>query len=178
MGRSDHETDRDLAAAAPRHARRPGGLTTPLDPELDCAETTLDRASALRHTLALMETLPYHAPSTSRRPAVDAQWTDEDGDYRRERRYMDAIPDVETCRMTERHIEPGDEVCVFGDFSAAKGGIVPDPHDWSKIVRIMKGNPESIVRQLKASIVRRTIGGLVAAGLAAAAIAAFVANIT
>ncbi len=147
-------------------------------PELDGDETALDRESALQHAIALMQTLPFD-PSRKpfARPGIEQQGTDTDGEYRRERRHVERIEDLAKCQMSERHVERGAEVCVFGEYSAAQRAIVADPHDWSKITRVMKGGPEAIVRQLGASVVRRTIGMLVAAGIATAIVTAFVTNL-
>ena len=67
-------------------------------------------------------------------------------------------------------------VCVFGEYSAAKRAIVADPNDWSKVPRIMKGDPDAVVRQLRSRVIGRTIGGHVAAGVAVAVVAALLAS--
>lgn len=147
-------------------------------PHLDCDDTILEHASALRQTLALMQTLPFDpSPKGFSGPGIEAQWTDDDGEFKREHRYVERIEDVEKCRMAERCIEAGVDVCVFGQYSAARQAIVPDPRDWSKITRVMKGTPDAIVRQLRRSVVRRTAGALVTAGAAAAIVAAFVSSL-
>jgi hypothetical protein len=107
--------------------------------------------------------------------SVEDQWSDVDGEYRREQRRVDAVALPDDVTMTERAIERGARVCVFGPYSAERRAIVADPRDWSKIVRVMKGDPDAVVRQLGASVVRRLIGTVVFAAIATAVIAMFIA---
>jgi hypothetical protein len=65
---------------------------------------------------------------------------------------------------------------VFGEYSEARRAIVADPGDWSKVTRVMRGDPEAAVRQLRSRVIGRLIGGLVAAAAAAGVVAAFVSS--
>ena len=142
-------------------------------PELDCDESPLDSASRARAEDSV-RTAPFEPPPPRfTRPSVEAQWSDDDGEYRRLRRRVEADVDLEGCQLTERAIERGAHVCVFGHYSAAKRAIVANPADWSKITRIMKGDADSIVRQLGSSMMWRALFGLVFAALGVGAVAAF-----
>jgi hypothetical protein len=146
-------------------------------PELDCDETDLNRETALARAAEQMRTITFEPPPAPfSRPAIEQQWNDDDGAYRRERRHVQDEVDLAKCKLSERHLERGARVCVFGQYSASKRAIVTDPHDWSKITRVMKGDADAIVTQLGASIVRRLLGALVCAGAATGLVAAFVAN--
>lgn len=94
--------------------------------------------------------------------------------FLRESHHADDEFNAEEHRFTEHLIEPGARVCVVGQFSSAKRAMVPDPSDCSKVTRIMKGDPEAIARQLRGSVVRRAIAGLLCAALAIAIVAVHV----
>ena len=111
------------------------------------------------------------------RPSIADQWNDDDGAYRREGRRVEGDVKLADCKMTEHHLERGARVCVFGQFSESKRAIVANPNNWSKITRVMKGDPDAIARQLRRSVVRRTVGALIFGGIAAGVIAAFVADV-
>jgi hypothetical protein len=149
-------------------------------PELDCEDADLDRTTAEPRARELMRTLPYTpqpAPFTTR-PSIEAQWNDDDGAYSRMTRHVEGSIDLTQCRLTERYLERGARVCVFGYYSAAKRAIVADPSDWSKITRVMKGDPDAIAAQLSASVMRRLIGAALSAAASAGVIAAFVSSTT
>lgn len=149
-------------------------------PELDCPEADLDRTTAEPHAGALMSALPFTPPPApfSKRPSIEAQWNDDDGAYSRVTRHVEGSIDLTQCRLTERHLERGARVCVFGHYSAARRAIVADPADWSKITRVMKGDPDAIAGQLSASVVHRLIGSALSAAAAAGVLAAFVSSTT
>lgn len=142
-------------------------------PELECDDETLDVGAAATRVNARIPTLPLTPPrSPGSRPTIEAQWNDDDGEFLRESHYADDEVDAEEHRFVERVIEPGARVCVVGQFSAARRAMVADPGDWAKITRIMKGDPDTIARQLAGSAVRRAVFAVVCAALAIAIAAA------
>jgi hypothetical protein len=146
-----------------------------------CAQSALlsllgAREPMLRADSIMRSTLDQPAPIPLSRPAIEQQWNDTDGEFRSERRHVEHDVDLDACRLSERILERGAPVCVFGEYSTVKHAIIADPSDWSKITRVMKGNGEAIVGQLRASFVRRAIGALAFAALAAGALAAFLQN--
>jgi hypothetical protein len=146
-------------------------------PDLDCDETYVPRETALRLAGDYVRSTTFESAAKSfSRPALERQWSDDDGSYRREvRRTADEV-DLAACTLSQRQIERGASVCVFGPYSASKRAIVADPNDWSKITRIMKGDADLVVRQLRSSVARRIAGALLCGGAAAGLIAAFVAS--
>ena len=146
-------------------------------PELDCQPSDLDSGTALPRAAELMRTVPCVPLVPFARPSVEARWSDDDGEYRRELRRFESPELPDEVQMTERVIERGARVCVFGAYSAERRAIVADRHDWSRIVRVMKGDPDAIVRQLGASVVRRSIGTIVFGAIAAALVAMFVSSL-
>jgi hypothetical protein len=148
-------------------------------PEIECDEAELDFPAARERAAEKLRTTPFvPAPGFSKRPGIEQQWNDVDGDYCREVRRVEGDVDIADIKLSERHIERGAQVCVFGPYSVAKRAIVADPHDWSKLIRIMKGDPETIVKQLAASARRRGLGAVLLGGAAAGAIWAFVASLS
>ena len=142
-------------------------------PELDCDESPLDSASKSR-AAEFVRTAAFEVPTPPfTRPSVEAQWSDDDGEYRRLRNSVEC-DDLEKCQLSERALERGAPVCVFGHYSAAKRAIVADPSDWSKITRVMKGDADSIVKQLGSSVMWRGLWAVVTAALGLGAVAAFV----
>lgn len=141
-------------------------------PELDCDESPLD-SSARARAADLVRTAAFEPPPPPfTRPSVEAQWSDDDGEYRRLRQRAGDV-DIDTCQLSERALERGASVCVFGHYSAAKRAIVADPADWSKITRVMKGDADAVVRQLGSRIMWRGLFGFVFAALGFGAVAAF-----
>jgi hypothetical protein len=147
-------------------------------PELDCDETSLDHRDAAKRAAAHTRTLPYTPPPEGfSRPAIEQQWSDADGDYRRERRYIEGDVDLTNWKLSEKMLERGARVCVFGHYSASQRAIVSDPNDWSKITRVMKGDADAVVSQLGASVRRRLIGAVVIGGAAAAVVSLYVSRV-
>lgn len=72
-------------------------------------------------------------------------------------------------------VRSGDRVYAVGLFSESRGGLVPHPN-WAKETRIMKGDPDSVLRQLKGRIVRYLMGGTLSLAAAAGILAAFLSN--
>jgi hypothetical protein len=149
-------------------------------PQLDCSDSDLDRTTADPRAAELMQTLPFTPQPApfAKRPSIEAQWNDDDGAYSRLTKHVEGTIDLTRCRLTERHLERGARVCVFGHYSADKRAIVADPNDWSKITRVMKGDPDVIAGQLGASVVRRLIGAALTAAAAAGTLAAYVSSTT
>lgn len=147
-------------------------------PELVCDETPLDREAALLRVQAWMRTAPV-APQREAfsTPPIEAQWNDDDGAFQREERHVEGHHDLERVRLSERAIERGAQVCVFGQYSSAKRAIVANPNDWSKITRVMKGDAHAVARRLGWSVVRRTLGALIFAAAAIATVTLFVESL-
>jgi hypothetical protein len=84
-------------------------------PDLDSSETSVSRDAALRRAADHLRTIPFEpAPPPFSRPAIERQWSDDDGAFRRETRHTIEDVDLSACTLTERQIEHGARVCVFG----------------------------------------------------------------
>ena len=146
-------------------------------PELDCPDTDLDGAAARARALEQLSTLTYEPRKPFSRPSIEQQWNDADGAFLRETLHVEGDVDLTRCRLSEKCLERGARVCVFGEYSAAKRAIVANTHDWSQITRVMKGDADVVARQLGGSVVRRSIGAVLSAAAAVGVIAAFVSSL-
>lgn len=168
----------DGVALTPSTILTPAGSVRLLAvPELECQDTKLNLESARKRATEYARSIPFQAnPPAFGRPEIEKRWNDDDGSYRVERRHIDGEVDLTYWRMSERCIETGARVCVFGHYSEAQRAIVPVRTDWSKQTRILKGDADRVARQLGASVIRRVLGAVLFAGLAAGVVAAFVAH--
>lgn len=143
-------------------------------PTFDFGGEAIDRRKALRNWEEHVRTAQFE-PESSRR-TLEKQWTDDDGAYHCEKRNKTSgeVP-LEECTFREDIITPGDRVYAVGLFSEARGGLVPHPN-WARETRIMKGDAESVLRQLKGRIVKYVIGGILCSAAAAGILFAFISN--
>jgi hypothetical protein len=88
---------------------------------------------------------------------VNEESTDDDGNFRMDRRGSELDVDLATLTLEERHIRDGETVCAFGLYSQQRNGIVPNPN-WAKQTRIMKGNPETVADRLRSRMIKYAIG--------------------
>jgi len=100
--------------------------------------------------------------------ALQAVLTDRDGAVRYDRGSRNLDPKVPY--MIEEHIvRDGDEVCVFGKFSASDVAIVPDPDNWMlSPTRVRRGSLEVLSRRLVLNAIGYALGATAWAALAAA----------
>ena len=93
------------------------------------------------------------------------QWADDDGVYRSDVAYApleDA--DGRFWFLNQQHVPAGESVCVFGNYSEAKGGIVPTS---AAPVRVMVGDVQEIAAGLRRQATNWVIVGIVLLALPA-----------
>jgi hypothetical protein len=142
-------------------------------PAFDFGAESIEMATALRHWTEHLKTAVFEPKP---RRALEKQWTDDDGAYRSESRNAGDDAPIEECDFREDLIRRGEAVYVHGLFSEARGGIVPHAN-WARETRVMKGNADSVLRQLRGRIVKYAIGTAVCAGLAFGIYAAYLAHV-
>lgn len=131
-------------------------------PTFDFGAENIEPASAARNASEHIRTARFEE---SRR-TLEKQWTDDDGAYQSEKRYpTESEVPLEKCLFREDLIRRGEKVYAVGLFSEARGGIVPHPN-WAKETRIMKGDGESVLRQLGQRIRKYFVGSVLAAAAA------------
>jgi hypothetical protein len=171
-GRSKEVGLDGIGLTASQIATRSGVVRLLAVPELDCEPEDIDIGLAVARANDRIRRLPLTLPrQPGSTPTIEAQWNDDDGEFLRESNHADQEVDATEHRFVERRIEPGARVCVVGQYSSARRAMVAAPNDWSKVTRIMKGDPAAIARRLAVSAVRRAIVGLVCAALAIAIVA-------
>ncbi len=144
-------------------------------PEFDFGKQDVDPRRALFHWSEHVKTARFETPEASRHTLAKL-WTDNDGAYRSEKQHpTEGEVPLEECKYHEDLIRKGDRVYVVGLYSESRGGIVPHPN-WANVTRIMKGDPDAILRQLRGRIVRHALGGVVCIGVSAGVLAAFLSH--
>lgn len=136
-------------------------------PTFDFESEFLAHDATVRRAAALIRTANFEAPQKPfTRPAIENQWSDNDGSYRLEIKHATTAFDLETCSFSEFVVKDGEAVCVFGRYSAARGGIAAD-ENWANETRIMKADGATIVAALGSRVARYIVWGLIACGASA-----------
>lgn len=132
------------------------------DIEADTPHASVDEmiAAFRRHAHATT----FSGPDTSAQELID-RWSDADGAYRSDVAYaqLDQV-DLSRCTFTQQSVRRGASVCVFGPYSAARGGIVPSS---TSPVRLIRGNAEQVAASLRSKVTTRLVLALLAGAAAA-----------
>jgi len=90
--------------------------------------------------------------------AVEEESTDDDGQYRRDRRYSATDVDLaDDFRFEEKRIAQGEQVCAFGMYSRERGGLIPHPN-WANQTRLMRGNALKVADKLRTRMIKYAFG--------------------
>lgn len=112
-----------------------------------------------RTTFELMDT------SQKRRTKLEDEWTDDDGEFRLDRRRSSAHVDLaEDFRFDEKHVKQGEQICAFGLYSRQRGGLIPH-ENWSNQTRLMRGDAANVAGQLRSRMVKYGIAIVIFSGL-------------
>src|SRR5688500_6584564 len=57
-------------------------------------------------------------------------------------------------RLTEKTLSSGEQICAIGRYSAARNALVPDPKALLHPVKIVKGEPEKVDREVQGATTR------------------------
>jgi hypothetical protein len=130
-------------------------------PMFDFESELLDRATAMGNARGVIEDTKFEKP----RPAMsksrlEEEWSDDDGAYRYEVDHTSAPLPLEECRFEEFVVSQGEEITLFGRYSASRGGIVADA-SWANLTRLMKGGAPVIVAALGRRIKKYAIAGVI-----------------
>jgi hypothetical protein len=114
--------------------------------------------------------------SKEARNTVEHESTDDDGNYRLDKRWFsDREVDLDGFTFEEKHVKQNETVSAFGLYSQQRGGIIPHPN-WAKQTRIMRGDANDVAKQLRSRIVKYTIGIVVFSALAYGIVRLYAAN--
>jgi len=86
--------------------------------------------------------------------------TDDDGSVKKDTRHVQPDSPIDGKQFQEEIVAVGEEVCVFGRYSAAKGGLVPDMKA-GVMNRMFNGNFAAINRTLKQKVIVGVVFGIV-----------------
>lgn len=101
-----------------------------------------------------------------RRLGLEEEWTDDDGQFRRDRRHStDEVDLADDFRFEEKRIGQGEHVCAFGLYSRQRGGLIPHPN-WAKQTRLMRGDTSTVAAQLRSRMIKYVIGVVVFGAIA------------
>jgi hypothetical protein len=85
--------------------------------------------------------------------------TDDDGQLRKDWK-MTEDRDLSDKHLSEQVVEPGDQVCAIGRWSAARHGLIPPA---GGVIRLLQGDPQKVVSGLWRKCIGSVIGGLIVA---------------
>jgi hypothetical protein len=141
-------------------------LAVPAFTEVDNSE--IPSSAAAENARAYIEQTTFQERDTSkkRREALEAEWTDDDGQFRSDKKRHNLPDDFPTgFQFQEKRIHQGEQICAFGLFSRERGGIVPHPN-WAKHTRIMRGDAASVASRLRSRMVKYFAGAVIFGALA------------
>lgn len=81
---------------------------------------------------------------------------------------FETAPDLP--RLVEKFLPVGQEVCLFGVYSAAHDALTPSMQRHAVMLRVMRGHPEQVLSRLRAKVRGQIIGGLFLLALVAGAL--------
>jgi hypothetical protein len=87
--------------------------------------------------------------------------TDDDGQFRKDWK-MTEDRDLSDKHLSEQVVEPGDQVCAIGRWSAARHGLIPPA---GAVIRLLQGDPQKIVSGLWRKCIGNLIGALIVAAV-------------
>jgi hypothetical protein len=136
-------------------------------PVLDISNPLVDPSTARRNAEAYIAATHFDTWETSHsnRPTAEREWTGDDGAFRGDSKGLDVI-NFSRCQFSEQVVAQGEQVCVLGLYSQARGGIVLDPN-WARQTQLMRGDGEAGIRRLGSRARNYTIAAFVFAAGAA-----------
>jgi len=137
-------------------------------PVLDISNPFVDASTARRNAEAYIAATQFETRNAaiSNRPTAQREWTGDDGAFRGDSKGLDVII-PSRCQFSEQVVAQGEQVCVLGLYSKARGGIVLDPN-WARQTQLMRGDGETGIRRLGSRARNYTIAAFVFAAAAAA----------
>src|SRR5205814_557859 len=84
---------------------------------------------------------------------------------------------LQRATLLEKIVQPGEEVCVLGLYSASEGGLTHEPNTLVPSLTLMNGDADVIQRRLVRRSIGNAIGGIIFIAITVAALIAFYANV-
>lgn len=143
-------------------ATRQGTLRLLAVPTLDVKPEEVDDRSAVANAEQYIGITQFQSLATPKKDKIgmEQESTDDDGNFRLDKRGTDREVDLNDCQFEEKSIKQGEMVCAFGLYSQQRGGLIPHPN-WAKQGRIMRGDATEVAGQLRTRIIKYGIGVIV-----------------
>ncbi len=129
-------------------------------PTFDVPAATFERyLDTLERARQYVATTPFQTSRTPKNEKIgmEHESTDDDGNFRVDKRWSDREVDLDGFTFEEKHIKQNEPVCAFGLYVKQRGGLIPHPN-WAKQTRIMRGDAHDVANQLRTRIIKYTIG--------------------
>jgi hypothetical protein len=133
----------------------------------DVEAESIPQSEAMQQAQAYVAATSFAIYDTAakRRTGLEEEWTDDDGQYRKDRQHFTRETDLaDGFQFEEKHIREGEQVCAFGLYSRERGGLTPHPN-WAKQTRLMRGDSSKVAAQLRRRMINYSIAAVVCSGL-------------
>jgi hypothetical protein len=138
-------------------------------PTFDVEKTEINLLTAMDHAKRYVASTTFESnetPKDQRAGTVEKESTDDDGNFRVDKRSSRALDvELDSCDLEEIAIKQNEQICAFGVYSASRGGLIPHPN-WARQTRIMRGDGEAVAAKLRGRIIKYAIGVVVFVGIA------------
>lgn len=147
-------------------------------PQLEVEPEAIEKRSAIANATDYLRQATFEKRDTGsqRVAALEREWTDDDGIFRSDKN-LTGSADVQLgddLLFEERLLRPGEQVCVFGEYSRERGGIVPHRNP-SRRARVIRGSAAAVAASLHGRSVRYAVAATILAAAAIAIVYNFVA---
>jgi hypothetical protein len=141
-------------------ATRNGSIRLLAVPTFDIPPATFSRyQETVERAQQYIASTPFQTRQTPKdaRVGMTEEQTDDDGNFRVDKRHTDADADLQGFTFEEKHVRQNETVCAFGLYSQQRGGLIPHPN-WAKQTRIMRGDAQAVANQLRKRVIKYVIG--------------------
>jgi hypothetical protein len=140
-------------------------LSLPAFTDVEAASIAQSEAVQRAQSYVAGTAFTIYDTATKRRTGIEEEWTDDDGQYRKDRQHFTRDIDLaDGFQFEEKHIRQGEKVCAFGLYSRERGGLVPHPN-WAKQTRIVRGDSSTVAERLRRRMINYFIAAMVCGGL-------------
>jgi hypothetical protein len=159
---------------------RQGSIRLLAHPDLKLREQTVPSEIALPNAQEYIQSAQIRETgigniTSSLKELMDA-YKDDDGNVRYDNKVTSNPQGIDAAVFVEKLVRPGDEVCVIGEYSAQRGGIVPDLK--SPLINqttLEPGGGDAPMRRARSGTIGYAIGACIFFGIVAVAFFAFMA---
>ncbi|MEO8378319.1 MAG: hypothetical protein ABI779_01525, partial [Acidobacteriota bacterium] len=136
-------------------ATRQGSVRLLAVPLFDVPSEKIEHSTEVANALRYISTTSFQTSNTPKtaKIGVEQELTDDDGNFRVDKKHSDRDVDLEECRYSEKVIQQGEMICAFGIFSQQRGGLIPHS-SWAHQARVMRGDATDVARQLRNRIIK------------------------